>query len=205
VAVVTEMGALSVWDRIPDGWRFSILEWAGSSRVFDVDWDAVGERLLTVSEDTRIDIWDAANLRGERVELWYTSESAAWSPSGNFVAIGDHSHERVIDSPFVAVLAVVDFETYRERGSGILPSGIVNALAWPPDESVIAAACSDGTVRMWTGFGQTDDRSSWFDEVYRFTVDVPVIDLAWSPDGSMLAAGDEEGTIWVWRIPEVIE
>lgn len=77
-----------------------------------------------------------------------------------------------------------------------VPGGI-QSFAWSPDGQSLAAACSDGTVRIWAISDAPDAEAqplgvfSWHKG--------PVLSVAWSTDGSRLASGGNDGTVCIWR------
>ena len=74
-----------------------------------------------------------------------------------------------------------------------MPGGVQD-LAWSPDGQSLAAACTDGTVRIWAiseGSGAESPVLSAHKEA--------VLSVAWSPDGSRLASGGKDGTVCIWQ------
>lgn len=70
----------------------------------------------------------------------------------------------------------------------------ISALALSPDETVLAVACNDGTLR----FLNPDTAS----EISRITnIDPNILGLAFSKDGTKLAMVSKRGFISIWAIP----
>ncbi len=68
-------------------------------------------------------------------------------------------------------------------------------LALSPDGRMLAAGTSNGTVRIWTLFGQdSQERASL--KAHRGSVSA----LAFSPDGKLLASSGWDGAIHVWNV-----
>ncbi len=69
----------------------------------------------------------------------------------------------------------------------------VEAVAYDPTGALIAAACGDGTVRIW-------------DEAMGYLIRVlngqcgPTLSVTWSPDGAQLISGAADGQILVWEL-----
>jgi WD40 repeat protein len=105
--------------------------------------------------------------------------SAAYSPDGQYLAMGDGSGVAVV----------------RAVGDGHLVSSMVvgppvKAIAWSPDSRLLATAGDDGDTRVW------DPVSARVLE--RFDEPAAAYALVFSPDGSRLAAASLDGNIGVW-------
>ncbi len=69
----------------------------------------------------------------------------------------------------------------------------VNALDFSPDDSLIAAAMTDGTVGLWqVADGQAASRLSGHERV--------VTDVEFSPDGQLLASSSGDTTLRLWDV-----
>jgi WD40 repeat protein len=61
-----------------------------------------------------------------------------------------------------------------------------------PDGRVIAAACTDRTIRLWNVETGSDIATLWGHTDW-------VQSVAFSPDGKLLASGSADRTIILWR------
>jgi WD40 repeat protein len=78
----------------------------------------------------------------------------------------------------------------------IVPGGVQD-LAWSPDDESLAAACADGTVRIWAISGAPDAQAPPPEVLSAHKG--PVLSVAWSADGTHLASGGNDGTVCIWR------
>lgn len=69
----------------------------------------------------------------------------------------------------------------------------INALAWSPDGTYIAAASSDASIYMWNAAYHGD--TPFF--TYKKHLDA-VQCLSWSPDGKYIASGSSDHTVHIW-------
>jgi WD40 repeat protein len=76
-------------------------------------------------------------------------------------------------------------------GAGTIPSLTSTALAFSPDDRVLALATSQG-VELW----QTD---GWHQTQLLRGHSRPVVSVGWSPDGRILASGSTDGTLCFWQ------
>ncbi|MBT4595122.1 WD40 repeat domain-containing protein, partial [bacterium] len=118
--------------------------------------------------------------------------SAAWSPDGNYVALGSSGNQNRLRvfSHSSGVLTELD-----EYSSGYSSSVYVKAVAWHPDGNYIACAWSNGSIYV---FGFSSNTLTYKNTVSKQTDPTGV---AWSPDGDYLAAvGSSNGAECLWVI-----
>jgi WD40 repeat protein len=93
-------------------------------------------------------------------------------------------------------IAILSGEGGMLRKRANVPGGIQD-LAWSPDGQYLAAACSDGTVRIWA-ISSDPDTAAQAPEIlsaHRGSV----LSVAWSSGGSRLASGGNDGTVCIWQ------
>ena len=105
--------------------------------VQTLSFDATGQRLLAAS-GSLVTLWSVPSL--ELVASWPTAGSAAFSPDGSLIALGEHGDGiRLIDG------ATLDPIGLPFRGHTSMPS----RLAFTPDGRWLVAADDRGDVRVW--------------------------------------------------------
>ncbi|HVV83431.1 MAG TPA: hypothetical protein VHE35_10185, partial [Kofleriaceae bacterium] len=74
------------------------------------------------------------------------------------------------------------------------PEPVVAALAFRPDDAVLATAGGRG-VQLW-------DPATGRELAATPELPALIAQLAWSPDGHTLAFAGSAGTVWLWRLPD---
>lgn len=73
----------------------------------------------------------------------------------------------------------------------------INALAWAPDGSAVAAGDDDGDLKIWI----LGEENASVDVDHPGSNDVRA--LSWSPDGKTLASGRTDERVFVWDVSEL--
>ena len=73
----------------------------------------------------------------------------------------------------------------------------IQNLAWSPRGNVLAAACADGTVRVWT-ISETLEGSAPPEVIAAHKG--AALSVGWNADGSRLASGGSDETVCLWRL-----
>ncbi len=109
--------------------------------------------------------------------------SAAWSPDGNFVAVGYTNN--------YAVIYDAGSKTVRYNLQHVAP---VYSVAWSPNASapILASGAGDGSVNIWNLSGQGNQT------IYRGHNDA-VLAVSWS--ASMLASASKDQSVILWEPP----
>ncbi|RCV47696.1 WD40 repeat domain-containing protein, partial [Marinitenerispora sediminis] len=168
--------------------------WEETATLGDTEWitsvafSPDGSTLAT-GEAVGARLWDA-DAGEETADLPGPADyvtSVAFSPDGSTLAAGTAVDTAgVVDGSDGGALRLWDTSTGDEAGTLTEHDSTVDAVAFSPDGTVIAA-CSAGAVRLWdTGTGE---------ETATLTAGEPGRALAFSPDGSTLATGHDDGTV----------
>jgi WD40 repeat protein len=123
-----------------------------------------------------------------------TIQSVAFSPSGLTLATGLGNNQvylfNVSSGELIDTLRVGD------------PKEYVIAVAFSPDNSMLAVGSSDGTVQVWRflGEGEPKSRPEWS---WASTPTSKVLSVTFSPqDSTILASGFEDGYVRIWNAVE---
>ena len=184
-----ENGRISVWDVPGRRLKFDLHPEkndqapAHKGPVWALDFTPDGQKLISASDDGTIKIWDLPSGRQlKSIPVGTPVRTAAVSPSGAWVAIGDRFGEvSVFDLAQERILL-----QYQQEST-------VNGVAFCPDNLTVASVSTDGTVVLWEVAGKRK----------RFTLTGhtgPVYGLSFSPDSLELATSSWDKTVILWDI-----
>jgi WD40 repeat protein len=105
--------------------------------------------------------------------------SVAWSPDGQFLAIGGRGKVRIFRPPEFTLIRTIETDQQEIWG-----------LKWSPNGQLLACAGKDGTLQIW----QEDKLQK------KFVQGGWITDLAWNPDGASLMAVDFTGLAKEWDV-----
>jgi WD40 repeat protein len=154
--------------------------------VQSVDWSPGGERLASAANDATLRIWDpVTGAELERREVGERALAVAWSPSGEWLAVG-------LEGGDVAMLDMRGpaAEALRFRADG----GAVNGLAWSADGRRLATA-GDETIGIWDAPAARS--------LACFPVDAPYARrVSWAPSGAFIAGSLCGDRVRLWDTRE---
>ena len=157
-----------------------------------------GKKLISVSDDKTVRIWDVTSGEPLRTFRLPTQkgpmgriDAAALSPDGRTLAVGARPRGTGVGSQ----IYIIQFEsgevkqTFRDHRARAL----VTSLAFSPDGGKLASGSRDGTARIWDVIGGRCER------VIQGHTDI-VSGVAFSPDGHRLATASHDSTGRVWSV-----
>src|SRR5580693_1930435 len=99
---------------------------------------------------------------------------------------------RAVITGLLTLLAAVSISGLAGAPAAAASPPAVNAVAFSPDGTLLAAGYGDGTVRLWVTATGTERGPALR------TGSGPVTAVAFSPDGAILAGANADGTILRW-------
>ncbi|KAL3234593.1 Periodic tryptophan protein 2 [Nakaseomyces bracarensis] len=185
VVTAAEDGKIKVWD-VTSGFCLATFE-EHTSAVTAVQFAKKGQVLFSASLDGTVRAWDLIRYRNFRVftateRIQFTC--LAVEPSGEVVSAGS------TDSYEVFVWSVQTGQLL-DTLSG--HEGPVSCLAFSMENSVLASASWDKTIRVWSIFGRSQ-------QVEPIEVYADILSITITPDGNHVAASTLKGQISIFDI-----
>lgn len=148
--------------------------------VLALAWQRAGPLFASSGQDGMVLLWDARTLVPQTVH-----EGAAWC---NRLAFADHGRLLAVASG--RTLLIFDASGALLHSLGGHP-GVIDALAWRPKGSEIAAAGNGGARihRLEPNLSSRD-----------YPAAGACLSAAWNADGRLLAAGMQDGAVQLWNV-----
>lgn len=152
VAIVLALlitASLSANDGVP---KIVINPLGHSGKIFNILFTPDGEKVISVSEDKTIRIWDAKT--GEMLHKFESQIGAgpqgmfyasAISPNGKLLAVGGYP----VNSESKNYIQIIDLEKGRQVSVAIGHTNVINCLDFDESGKYLASGSDDGTVHIW--------------------------------------------------------
>ncbi|MCP4361295.1 MAG: hypothetical protein GY796_25075, partial [Chloroflexi bacterium] len=197
IAIGYEDGAAGIWDASTGQQLFNL---PGHTDQVGVTYSQDGQRLLTVSRDNTIQVWNT--LTGEAIQVLTLNhegqislqgEPYGLSPDGNLLALataGNSDGPRILVWDLEAADLTPDSPPLTTISGG--HDNVISGLAVSPDGKQIATVARDETARVWDPLtGQA---------ILTLNHGSNVWSVAFNNDGSQLLTGDWMGSARMWNI-----
>jgi serine/threonine protein kinase len=148
-----------------------------------VAWSPDGQYVAAASDDTYVQVFEAATGMRRLIYRGHTEEVAAvaWSPTGELIASAGQDRTVQIWN------AVSGAPLYTYMGH----TDRVNSVAWAAHEQVLSSGSDDKSVQVW--------RSANGDRLFTFLGHTAgVLSVGWQPNQSSVASGSWDGTLRDW-------
>ena len=164
-----------------------------SAKVQNLNFTPDGERIISVSEDKSVRVWNAAT--GEMLKK-YESQigdgsngmlyASALSPDGNLLAIAGYT----IATDNQVFIAIIDLNKGVQVATALGHTNVINSMAFTGNGKYLVSGSDDGTVKIWSVSALPN-----YKEIITLTVGSPVKFLAMNPvtmDVAVAAEGKKE-------------
>jgi WD40 repeat protein len=203
IASASNDNTVHVWTAQQDGLDFTYNRHERDVR--SVAWSRDSQLIASGSRDATVRLWHAQS--GDDVGVFKHDDqvwAVAWSSDGRYIAsAGDDKIIRVWNPAKVTNQGNGDGEEGNNKhnkhinNQAIIASfegseDSVRALAWSPNNLLLASGGEDNTVRIWLLNGNTPTVT------YRQHSGT-VLAVAWSPDGQKIASASADGTVRIWK------
>jgi serine/threonine protein kinase len=146
--------------------------------VYAVAWSPDGSRLAFGGADSELDLMGTSE-HVVTLNLQVVT-TMAWSPDGQYLAVAGDSQSIFLLGDDGQVVTSYDTATSQ-----------VNAVAWSPNQPILAIGGNDGQVIFADALSGTNRSSSQLDTD-------PITAVAWSPNGRYLAIGGADQLVRIW-------
>lgn len=173
--------------------RIVINSMGHSAKVQNLNFTPDGERIISVSEDKSVRVWNAAT--GEMLKK-YESQigdgsngmlyASALSPDGNLLAIAGYT----IATDNQVFIAIIDLNKGVQVATALGHTNVINSMAFTGNGKYLVSGSDDGTVKIWSVSALPN-----YKEIITLTVGSPVKFLAMNPvtmDVAVAAEGKKE-------------
>jgi WD40 repeat protein len=147
-------------------------------------WSPDGTFIASVSDDTYVQIFEAATGTRRLIYRGHTEEVAAvaWSPTGQWIASAGQDRTVQIWNAVSGGAPVSTYTGHTDR---------VNGVAWSANEHVLVSGSDDKSVQVWQ-FGSGA-------RIFTFRGhSAGVLCVGWQPNQSSVASGSWDGTLRDW-------
>ena len=147
-------------------------------------WSPDGKFIASASDDTFVQVFEAATGTRRLIYRGHTEEVAAvaWSPTGQLIASGGQDRTVQIWNAASGGAPVYTYTGHTDR---------VNSVAWAAKGQVLSSGSDDKSVQVW--------QSGNGDRVFTFLGHTAgVLCVGWQPNQSSVASGSWDGTLRDW-------
>lgn len=147
-------------------------------------WSPDGKFIASASDDTFVQVFEAATGMRRLIYRGHTEEVAAvaWSPTGQLIASAGQDRTVQIWKAASGGAPLYNYKGHADR---------VNSVAWSAHEQVLVSGSDDKSVQVW----QSGNGARLFTLLGHTA---GVLCVGWQPNASSVASGSWDGTLRDW-------
>ncbi|MEM7107413.1 MAG: caspase family protein [Bacteroidota bacterium] len=169
-----------------------------SGKVFNVLYTPDGSKIISVSEDKSIRVWDASS--GELLNK-YESEigtgpkgmlySSAITPDGKILAVSGYP----VHDDANNYIIFIDLNSGKQVSTAVGHKNVINSLDFTGDGKYLASGSDDGTILIWQFLGEEETKS-----IHTIEVGSRVAKLSFNKKSNTLVVASESKNIKVYNL-----
>ncbi len=172
-----------------------------SAKIHKILFTPDGERIISVSEDKTIRLWNAGD--GELLNKFESQigdgsdgmlYAAAISPNGKLLAVSGYP----VSSQESNYIIIIDIDRGEQVATAIGHNNVINGLSFTGDGKYLLSGGDDGLVKIWRM-----DRSKTLKEAGTIDVGFAVSNMSVNPKLSQVAIATQSRDIWVYDFSSV--
>jgi len=171
-----------------------------AAKVNEVLFSSDGAKLISVSDDKNIHIWDTGSGELIRTIRTFSGQGfsgriycAALSPDDRFLAIGGYFEENEI--------RIIDLN----RGAEVVllkgHQNVISRIRFSSDGLQLLSAGNDNTIRLWNLKYEAGRISGVPGKIFKGH-SAPVYDIFWAPDDRKFVSASLDGSLRLWSLTD---
>lgn len=169
-----------------------------SARIHNLLFTPDGEKIISVSEDKTVRIWDAE--KGQMIRKFESQIGDGWegmlyssaiSPDGKLLAVAGYP----VSSEAQNYIIIIDLVKNEQVSTAIGHNNVINGLSFSGNGTYLASGSDDGTVRIWK---VADSKS--LSAVVTLQVGSPVSGISFNPKTQDLAVVSQSKDVMIFGL-----
>ncbi|MEL7002052.1 MAG: caspase family protein, partial [Bacteroidota bacterium] len=172
-----------------------------SGKIFNIVFSPDGQKIISVSEDKTIRIWDAKTgqmLNKFRSEIGNGPEgmfyASAISPNGKYLAVSGYP----VSSQEKNYVIIIDLDKRKQVAKAVGHENVINSLDFTGDGKFLASGSDDGTILLWKMDNMPNLRS-----VSKIEVGARVTSLSFNKKTRALAVASDQRNVLLYNLKDI--